>query len=490
MGKRLKSFVFILASSAILEFAGCSGMGPTGSSPIRTPSPDPDPTPISAPNQWTWVSGSNTVNQQGSYGTLGVPAPGNTPGARQGAVSWTDAAGDLWLFGGAAAPVGGGCNKYDPLCWAGTNSFFNDLWRFSGNEWTWMNGSDITDQAGIYGVQGVPSPTDAPGARYGAASWRDASGNLWLFGGMGYDSAGNVGALNDLWKSSGGQWTWVGGSNVVNQPGAYGMLGAASPGNFPGARSNAVSATDASGNFWLFGGVGCDSTPNCGGALNDLWEYSSGQWTWLSGATISYPAQPGVFGTEGTPAPGNHPGARYSATGWMGASGNLWIFGGIGYNTYYLNLAELNDFWKYSAGQWTWVGGYSNLIDQNGVYGTQGTPAPGNIPGSRDSAMSWTDAAGNLWFFGGEGFGSNGGGFFNDLWKFSGGEWTWMGGSSVGGQPGTYGTLGTPAAGNVPGGRVNAATWTDAHGNLWLFGGFAVESGTAGYFNDLWEYQP
>ena len=490
MGKRLKSFVFILASSAILEFAGCSGMGPTGSSPIRTPSPDPDPTPISAPNQWTWVSGSNTVNQQGSYGTLGVPAPGNTPGARQGAVSWTDAAGDLWLFGGAAAPVGGGCNKYDPLCWAGTNSFFNDLWRFSGNEWTWMNGSDITDQAGIYGVQGVPSPTDAPGARYGAASWRDASGNLWLFGGMGYDSAGNVGALNDLWKYSGGQWTWVGGSNVVNQPGAYGMLGAASPGNFPGARSNAVSATDASGNFWLFGGVGCDSTPNCGGALNDLWEYSSGQWTWLSGATISYPAQPGVFGTEGTPAPGNHPGARYSATGWMGASGNLWIFGGIGYNTYYLNLAELNDFWKYSAGQWTWVGGYSNLIDQNGVYGTQGTPAPGNIPGSRDSAMSWTDAAGNLWFFGGEGFGSNGGGFFNDLWKFSGGEWTWMGGSSVGGQQGTYGTLGTPAAGNVPGGRVNAATWTDAHGNLWLFGGFAVESGTAGYFNDLWEYQP
>ncbi len=36
-------------------------------------------------------------------------------------------------------------------------------------------------------------------------------------------------------------------------------------------------------------------------------------------------------------------------------------------------------------------------------------------------------------------------------------EWTWMGGSSTvrnnNGQPGVYGILGTPAAGNIPGGR-------------------------------------
>jgi N-acetylneuraminic acid mutarotase len=354
-----------------------------------------------------------------------------------------------------------------------------------------MGGSDTTDQPGTYGVQGVADPGNAPGARYAAVSWRDLSGNLWLFGGTGYDSAGKVGVLNDLWKYSGGQWTWIGGSNVINQPGKYGTLGTAASGNFPGARTNAVGLTDASGNFWLFGGSGCDSTQDCGGALNDLWEYSGGQWTWLSGTNVSYPAQPGVYGTEGTAAPGNHPGARYSASGWMGASGDLWIFGGAGYNTYYANLAELNDLWKYSGGQWTWVSGYANLIDQLGTYGTQGTPAPGNVPGSRDSGMSWTDAAGNLWFFGGEGFGLSGGGYFNDLWKFSGGEWTWVGGSGVGSQWGTYGTLGTPAAANIPGGRMNAATWADAHGNLWLFGGYGVDSqGGLGYLNDLWEYQP
>ncbi len=53
-------------------------------------------------------------------------------------------------------------------------------------------------------------------------------------------------------------------------------------------------------------------------------------------------------------------------------------------------------------------------------------------------------------------------GYLNDLWEFnpSTNEWTWMGGSSTvgsnGGQSGVYGTLGTPAAGNIPGGREQA----------------------------------
>jgi len=33
-------------------------------------------------------------------------------------------------------------------------------------------------------------------------------------------------------------------------------------------------------------------------------------------------------------------------------------------------------------------------------------------------------------------------------------------------------------------------TWTDAHGNLRLFGGFGIEQGLAGYLNDLRKYQP
>ena len=89
-----------------------------------------------------------------------------------------------------------------------------------------------------------------------------------------------------------------------------------------------------------------------------------------------------------------------------------------------------------------------------GTYGTQGTAAAGNIPGARNRDVTWTDAAGNFWLFGGDGYDSAGTqGFLNDLWKYSAGQWTWMGGSNVVNQQGTYGTQGTAAAGNVPGAR-------------------------------------
>ena len=47
------------------------------------------------------------------------------------------------------------------------------------------------------------------------------------------------------------------------------------------------------------------------------------------------------------------------------------------------------------------------------------------------------------------------------------------------GQPGVYGTLGTPAAGNVPGGRFGAVSWTDSSGHLWLFGGLGHDASGA-----------
>jgi len=39
-----------------------------------------------------------------------------------------------------------------------------------------------------------------PGARSSFSSWIDSSGNMWLFGGYGYDSSGDLGYLNDLWQ--------------------------------------------------------------------------------------------------------------------------------------------------------------------------------------------------------------------------------------------------------------------------------------------------
>ena len=55
-------------------------------------------------------------------------------------------------------------------------------------------------QPGVYGTQGVTAASNVPGARDSAVSWMDRSGNLWLFGGSGYDSMGALVDLNDLWR--------------------------------------------------------------------------------------------------------------------------------------------------------------------------------------------------------------------------------------------------------------------------------------------------
>jgi len=64
-------------------------------------------------------------------------------------------------------------------------------------EWTWVSGSNTVDQSGVYGPE---ASSKVPGARDGAVSWIDGSGNFWLFGGQGYDSTGNWDVLNDLWR--------------------------------------------------------------------------------------------------------------------------------------------------------------------------------------------------------------------------------------------------------------------------------------------------
>lgn len=460
----MKSRLFMLVMVAMtLAFSACGGNS--------APTPPP-----AAANEWAWKNGANIANQWGTYGNVGVPDADQVPGGRQQAAGWVDKAGTFWLFGGYG---------YDA---DGHSGLLNDLWSYGSGEWTWMSGVNVAGESGIYGTQGVAALTNVPGARSGAVTWTDAEGNLWLFGGYGYGaSTANVNVLNDLWEYSAGQWTWMGGSSANAQPGTYGTPGVSAPTNIPGARRNAIAWTDSAGNFWLFGGNGVASPGNYGD-LNDLWEYSAGEWTWISGSNVAN--QQGVYGSEGTAAPDNVPGARFGAVSWTDASGNLWIFGGSGYDSTGAN-GNLNDLWEYSAGQWTWMGG-SNLSDEPGTYGTLGSSAPGNIPGARNGAVKWIDAAGNLWLAGGSGYDSmDAAGWLNDLWEYSAGQWTWVNGSNVNGQSGAYGTMSTAAPGNVPGARSLGLGWTDAHGNLWLYGGNGVDSlGTAGYLNDSWEYNP
>jgi N-acetylneuraminic acid mutarotase len=304
---------------------------------------------------WTWISGSNTQGASGVYGAQGTPALANVPGARTGSASWTDHAGNLWLFGGVDSSP------------PSASDFLNDLWEYNPQTglWVWVAGSVAGTQGagpkGVYGAKGIGSISNIPGGRSNAVTWTDSAGNLWLFGGQGIDSKGTSGQLNnelnDLWKYTPsatfgalGTWTWVGGSDTVAAVGVYGTKGSASAANIPGARWAASAWIDLSGNFWLFGGLGCASV--CGNTmdnpraeLSDFWKYSpaTGTWTWMSGSNL--PGLGGQVGTPGVPAPGNTPSGRYGSFSWIDPSGNLWLFGGT-YNG--IQPEYLNDLWVYT----------------------------------------------------------------------------------------------------------------------------------------------
>ena len=362
------------------------------------------------------------------------------------------------------------------------------------NEWTWTGG-------------GADTSTNPPAKRLAASSWTDSSGNFWLFGGSGVDSAGNSGDFNDLWEfvPASNAWTQVSGDKLTGKTTTpvYGTLGTPAAANNPGDRDSAVSWTDGSGNLWLFGGENATYE-----FLNDLWEFtpSTKEWVWMGGndnstAPANLRGQPGVYGTLGSFASGNIPGGRQGSASWTDKNGNFWLFGGYGVDSI-IYWGYLSDLWEFNpiTNQWAWMGGGSTLPGVNqanpGVWGTVGTAAAANIPGGRASPLSWYDNNGNLWLFGGDGIDSTGTfGLLNDLWKYdpASKQWTWISGSdtSAGGQAGVYGTLGTPAAGNVPGYRDSAFNWTDTSGNLWLFGGYGGAVNDAGnWLDDLWEYDP
>jgi hypothetical protein len=425
---------------------------------------------------WAWMMGPMSQPFQGAvFGPVGVPSSTATPGSRYGSVTWTDNNGMLWLFGGYEATLG----------------IMNDLWKYNPatNQWTWMKGSSSPSQTGDYGTMGVSSASNNPGGRNFACGWKDANGDLWLFGGDGYDMS--VGAyLSDLWKYSvtTNEWTWMHGPSIGNQNGSYGTANVASSSNLPGSRYAMCTWTDNNGNLWMFGGWGNDGWSG-NGYLNDLWMFSVSlnQWVWVKGATIADDVS--VYGTLGVPATSNTPGSRGYISSWVSSNGDLWLFGGVHFGVYEF----YNDLWRFNitSGSWTWMGG-TNGVNMNGAYGTLNVPSTSNVPGSRAAACAWRDTNGDFWLFGGYGFDGTSSmeDNLNDLWKYdmSSGSWTWIKGSAFNSAVGNYGTMGVPSPTNTPGARAVALKWTGTNGDFWLFGGSGQSTSSSGVLSDLWRF--
>ena len=258
---------------------------------------------------------------------------------------------------------------------------------------------------------GTASEANLPGSREEESLWADSNGNIWLFGGFGYDANGNRGSLNDMWmyNPASSLWTWESGSYTSYSKGEYGAV--------PSSRYNQSTSTDSAGKLWLFGGVGCCTSSDL--LKNDLWKFDplTTQWSWISGSSGGNDR--GQYGTQGTAASTNVPGGRNSSMAWTDVQGNLWLFGGYGYDSS-SNYGLLNDLWTFnlSTSQWTWMKG-STSIGQSGAYGVQGVASLSNTPGSRESSAGGADKDGNLWLFGGENCTSTSCLYWNDLWRYT-----------------------------------------------------------------------
>ena len=427
---------------------------------------------------WTWIGGNRSTNSTGNYNSKGTPSVNNIPGARQNAVGWTDSQGNFWLFGGEGI-IAKKEKKDDPPPPGGNNGGGNNGGG-NGNGGNDNSGGNDNNE----GNNGNDKDKDKDKDNNGRGNSGHGHGNEGNGGGNHSElESADEGLLNDLWMYSPatGEWTWVSGTDKANEKGKYGTLSQQSDSNFPGARSLAMSWTDFNGNFWLFGGRGYSSKSSISD-LNDVWKFSPGnrEWVWMKGSNSDH--ADAHFGEKGVFTDENAPGGRRGSTSWTDNEGNFWMFGGG-------TRSDLNsDMWKYNSqtNKWAWISGSKNA-DQAPVYKSQNVPDLDGNPGSRIMASGWVDDGGNLWLFGGAGYGKQTGtNAINNLWKYSvtSNEWTFIKGDISVSPVAVYGTKGELSNANNPGGTVNYSRWKDNQGNFWLFGG----QSSNGFLNQTWKF--
>lgn len=287
--------------------------------------------------QWKWIKGSQHNNQTGTYGTQGIAASSNVPGARSKAQfgEWN---GKFFLFGGYG---------YDQN---GNKGNLNDMWEYDPqtNNWKWLKGSKTKDAPTNAGTTGVFNSNNHPGGRNAGTSWVN-NNSFYVFSGIGVYlfSNGSDEYLPELWEYNfvSNNWRFLKGFidwDPNSHYGYYGTIGVPGTTTRPGQRIQAASAV-VDGKLYLFGGYGAGAGLLQGGGRSDLWSYNptTNNWTWLArspnsnGSTI-FPGTPGI-----TPEQAG-PGSRIYAAGW-GWNHHFYISGGeTGTDIYN------NEVWRYN----------------------------------------------------------------------------------------------------------------------------------------------
>lgn len=471
--------------------------------------------------QWSWISGSSGINAQATSSASVYTYPESKSGAAY--VKGSD--GNHYFYGG----------------WTVTSSGVvvrsQTFWKFNGLNWSVLSG----DPSNVSTANGSLS-----GGLTGA-TLAEANGNFYLIGGMisvnifpfsywanstiykwdgsawssyktcastynnisstEYSSTACLGSLvgeiksvklNDeiylygglglanefsslFSKFDGEDFAFV--STMGNTARNY-RNGTASTISKPGGLYSAASAfNSASGELYMYGGDNQEA-----GLFSNLWKYSGGEWIWLTGAGASSSTLP-VHGTQGVSATANTPGSRMGSVMWFNTAGDtLWLFGGYGYDSNG-SLGRLNDLFCYVNGKWAWIKG-SKLVNQTGVYGSQGVGSATNNPPGLSGMKVWVNSTGKAYMFGGVAQNTSGTLVSqNTLWKFTGTNWVWINGNNsslpwynIFGVPGDYQSYYTPS------GRSNFCMAGDANG-FFIFGGEGYFNTTAlGNSNQLWHF--
>ena len=284
----------------------------------------------------------------------------------------------------------------------------------------------------------------------------------YLFGGYGYDAAGNEGYLSDLWafNASSATWRFVGGPRVVNKPNTA---------QWPGARHYAAYAHDRRGlGFYLFSGQGVAGDA----LLDDWWRLDLRTMHWR------------LLGNYSTSAPGSSPAPRKWTSFWAAADALVVLGGEVNVTGDYGQ--ELNDMWAFSFSSHRWSKLYDRQDDLNGKY----TGAV-QWPGARVNAFTTTASDGQLWMFGGSGHGATEGGTLSDTWRWNGTAWHFEGGNPGGvDQVGVCSVRGALNASALPTARHAGYNFDRPapNGRMLLLGGEHHDPALK-VFNDMWSHE-
>ncbi|MCF0071483.1 hypothetical protein LZD49_13460 [Dyadobacter sp. CY261] len=322
-------------------------------------------------------------------------------------------------------------------------------------------------------------------ARTQECRWADAKGNLWVFGGSGYDVDGQYGIFQDLWRFNPKNNNW----QLIKGKGNSSEKEIDKDPSWPAGRRNASTWCDKNGNLWLFGGKGMGDLFH----LNDMWvfETNKGQWRKIQGSN-SVNDKP-TYDRLNESAKNSSPGGRSGSSTWVDNDDNLWLFGGESQEG--KNMIAYNDLWQFDQKKELWrkIAGAdkpNQTLDSNSI----STGSKKIDPSSRRGAIAWYDKTKNqLYLYGGFGFGVSSGqqGGLADMWAYDikGNSWSIKSRNFQVNSDQVNFSAGALSPKNTPGSRHGAVSWIDGAGNFYLMGGHSILYSESTFVDPyVWKY--